>query len=354
MKLVSTENKLSSHNILDIYKKSGLFILPRCCNEDAWENVLQSARYQNTLYTSASIEYQMAYSLDKNKKIQDISVVIKLHDKNVGIWPLSIEIKDDKYFLESHGMAILPPIFTSEISIKSKKKIIKRIYNFIEEICKVLEIKNWKSEEYFDSSFGLSLWNTEGISRGAQSSYEMELFLDLSGGIESIRKGYRESYLHIIQRDYRKFNVGFSIRPSLMLWQKFKNLHERVSGRKTRGDETWMTHYKSFYEKECLLLNYAFDDENEIIGAALFNMTNCEANYLVGAFLRDSNATSIGHVLQDEAIKFFLAKGIKWYRLGRRSSINKNERSKKEEAISYFKEGFSSHIIPTYLLKMNY
>ena len=121
-------------------------------------------------------------------------------------------------------------------------------------------------------------------------------------------------------------------------------LHLEVAGRETRSIETWKIQKDQIRKKEAFLVTVR--DQKKLIGAGFFNYSRDMGIYSVGAYKRDMFDKPIGHAVQMAAIQKLKNLGCKIYYLGLMANkFNREEISKKELSISYFKEGFASYVI---------
>ena len=92
------------------------------------------------------------------------------------------------------------------------------------------------------------------------------------------------------------------------------------------------------------ILSYVLKDD-KMIGGALFFLNHGEALYAVGAYDRDLNHLPIGqYAIHYKSIEYFLENKIVIYRIGEFLNSNLNPSiTKKEESISFFKDGFGGN-----------
>jgi FemAB family protein len=202
----------------------------------------------------------------------------------------------------------------------------------------------------FCDFIGLSEWHIEAMTKGASCVVEYDLYLDLKKSIEEIKSGLRKSYKSlVIARNYQ-LEVNVLDYFDENVWDEFKSLHYFVSGRKTRSDLTWNIHLDDI-KKENGFLIFIRDDCGSMIGGGFFNYSRDEGFYSVGAYRRDFSHKPLGHLIQFKAIVELKKRGARWYRLGVRPYRTLlTPPSEKEMSIGDFKQGFSSHLFPRYLL----
>ena len=138
------------------------------------------------------------------------------------------------------------------------------------------------------------------------------------------------------------------------IWNSFKNLHLKISGRKTRSDETWDIHLDNIKQQQGFLI-YLLNASGEMDGAGFFNFSQNEGLYAVAAYDRNLFDKPLGHIVQYRAIQELKKRGIVWYKLGHRPyQTDQPTPTDKEVSIAEFKEGFASNIFPRFILNHKY
>ena len=123
------------------------------------------------------------------------------------------------------------------------------------------------------------------------------------------------------------------------IWLDFRKMHKKVSGKITRISETW-DHQKKALENDNAILVY-IKVHNKFLGFSFFYYTKDESIYASAIFDEKikNQKIPVGHLIQYEAINFFVKKKIKNYKIARVEKKIKN--STKEENILKFKQGFT-------------
>ena len=287
---------------------------------------------------------------------EDCSIIILWDNKPAAVWPLSFSRKNQIGFLTSQGLPVLPPIFISDCAYGSRKRIIKGCLDVANRISIAMGIDSWESGESFSNIFGISDWHIESKNRGSTCTLYYDLFLDLKPDLTEIRKNFRKSYKPLINSGAKLWTVGLLKKGDESIWQEYRVLHEKVSGRKTRSDLTWNMQLQEI-EKGKSFLVWLRSTSGEMVGGGLFNLTKDECVYAVGAYNRSLFDKPLGHVVQFSAITEMKERGIHWYKLGSRYFHAKCSGSTdKEVRIGEFKQGFASHVFPYYRLtyEVNY
>ena len=169
-----------------------------------------------------------------------------------------------------------------------------------------------------------------------------ELYVDLNKTYDEIHKNIRKSYKSLINYGVRNWKIKFYREVDTILFEKLKDMHFVVAGRKTRSDESWDLQYVAINNGTAFIA--VIEDADKIIGWALFNLSRDECYYGVGVFDRTMFDKPISHFLQDSVIKYLQDNtDIKWYYLGHR--FYKGDYyvpTEKELNIAYFKEAFAT------------
>ena len=96
------------------------------------------------------------------------------------------------------------------------------------------------------------------------------------------------------------------------IWSKFRKLHKKIAGKVTRKSETWNHQKKALLNNNAILVN--LETQNKFLGFSFFYYTNDEAIYASAVFDEKSKNQKIpaGHLIQYEAIKFFIKNNQKY------------------------------------------
>ncbi|MCX6237724.1 MAG: FemAB family protein [Bacteroidia bacterium] len=332
-------------------KSFGISVKLRAENNSVWSETLLKLSYLPFAYTNASINFQYEYQQGHGGEWKDISLIIYWENKPCAIWPLSLTNKDSKALLSSHGQPVLPPLFTAACSNSLRKRITKNCLDLADSIAKSIGVKIWESAESFNESIGLSNWHSEAINRDATCNIHHELFIDLSIDISQIKNNFRKSYKSLITAGMRIWSVNVLKTVDELIWNEFRELHFKVSGRVTRSDKTWESHLQDIQTQQAFLV-YLRNSEGEMVGGGFFNFTRDEGLYAVAAYDRTLFDKPLGHVVQYIAIQELKAKGIRWYKIGLRPyRLDIPTPTEKEISIGQFKQGFGTHLFPKFILR---
>ena len=311
---------------------------------DLWDEILEEMDYLPVLYTRESIKYQQSYFEQSNDLISDLSKIIFWDNKAVGVMPLTLSKKENSLTITSQGHPIIQPLLIEGLPSKTEKKILRGCANLIIEIGELLSIESLKFQEIYTSKAHIGEWQQELLNKDSTNSTQYQLVLDITKPYEEIRREYRKSYKSLINGGARFWNIQILDGNFKEVWKEFKDLHEEVSGRKTRSSETWEIQ-RAHLESGSSVFIYLRNESGIMVGGGLFNLSKHEAIYAVGAYKRELFDKPLGHLVQDEAIKLFIEKGISKYKIGNRPYKNIEPiPSEKELSIADFKQGFGAQL----------
>ena len=341
---------ITSVQLNNIITSMSLLVSRRINCKDLWEETFNKLAYKPVLYLNSSLDYQLAYQSGHGGDWHDMSLIIYWDNKPVALWPLSYSFKDGQSKLTSQGLPVLPPVFAADCPAISRKRIIKSCQDMVNAIVVEAEMGSWVSGESFDESIGMSNWHIESMMRGASCQLRHELYLDLRLDLAEIKRNFRKSYKSLIVSGSRMWAVSVIDATNADIWQEFKELHLKVSGRVTRSDETWAIQHQNIAH-QCAFLVFLRNADGHMVGGGLFSFTSDEGFYEVAAYDRTLFDKPLGHVVQYSAIEELKKRGVRWYKIGARHFISDDPRpTDKEISIAEFKQGFASHVFPYYYL----
>ncbi len=348
------------YHIIDMMKENGLHV--RFLHEDKqlWSTVWNIIPYQPNDYAIESIDYHNAYLKNKGMCIHDISVTILNGDSPIGIWPLTLIKKENKYEIFSCYDPVWRPLFLSNIGGRRRKRMYFSALKFLRQFSVQKSFsKNIFMKLHVDLSkqdmLSVDEWQRMLLSEGGIPQCRYMLYLDLRKELSAIRSGYRKSYKSLINKGRRLWQTFImdTNNSDLAVWHEFKNLHLQVTGRQTRSDETWALQYERLVAGKAFLVGLRDPKTKYLVGAGYFCITRDEGVYAVAAYNRSLFDKPLGHVVQDVAVMHMKNIGLKWYKLGERFySQLIPPPTEKEISISLFKEGFASHMFAEYIFSL--
>jgi len=337
--------------VLSVISDLGLSACLRSRDELAWLEVIGKLSYIPVDYSPAMIDYQLAYWSGNGSPTMDISLVLMHDTRPCGIWPLSAT-SDQKgnWRIGSSGGPVLPPLFASGLARKSIKSVTAGCLAFLDMLCQLNGQSDTDIVEAYAGIDGLSEWHDRLMQAGARAELQHDLFLDLLPSIAEIKSTFRKSYKALITSGGKLWKVELATTANPDLWDEFRLLHRAVAGRVTRSEESWRFQHDAIASGDAFFV-YLRDIEGRMVGGGLFHTTAHEGLYAIGAYDRSLFDKPLGHVVQYHAIEEMKRRGVRWYKLGVRHYPGEMPvPSDKEIAISNFKQGFSSHLFPRYLV----
>jgi FemAB family protein len=340
-------------DVLEVIKAADVHGIAREDNHLAWDQTLEALAHIPVAYSSAAIDYQLAYHRGHGGDWWDISLILHHDRRPCGVWPLSFSVKECVGSISSHGLPVLPPLFVKGFPNKSRKKLVKACLDLLKQLCDACEVSKCECAESFagQSELGLSEWHSQSMSAGSRVNLRHELFVDLSLELTDIKACIRRSYKSLIISGMRIWQTDVMTAANQELWDEFRELHLKVAGRVTRSTETWEFQHQAIDDGDAFLV-YLRNDSGDMVGGGFFNITRDEGVYAVGAYDRSLFDKPLGHVVQYRAIEEMKMQGLRWYKIGLRPfPTDLPAPTKKEIYIGEFKQGFASHIFPQYVFQ---
>ncbi len=328
----------------------------------AWEEVTGELAYLPVAYLRSSLDYQHCYMRAFVEDLVDISVILKQNGHNIGIWPLSLRKQQGMYTFATNQGAVLPPVFKKGISDRLIRKYddacLAALSNFYQEMKGIVPFqKYWESSVSFLPSELLSqniIWEQKCMLTGARASVLHDLYVDLSKKEEELHKSLRKSYRSLLHEGERLWKIEVHDQIDGKLFDEFRLLHKEVSGRITRPLETWNLQQKAINSGRDFLVTLR-DNAQKLIGGGLFEASQHESCYAVGAYDRRLFDKPVSHIVQWTAIKHVKELGCCWHYIGQRFYPGDTVKpTEKELSIAYFKEGFATNTVLRLMLKMGF
>jgi FemAB family protein len=304
-------------------------------NLDDWSVVLSDSHNVDVNHQKSTIEYYVSYFEGKN-----LSFVLYENNKPVGVFPLFIHKDQEGYLISGDGSNLINPLFISNITKKTKKRLERKIIEIIQQISKKIAIKKI---QLFDTNTVLSSWYLLWLERANRSFSTYQLAINLEHSIDEIRLGFRKSYKPLTNKALKDWDISICNDNLDENFEAFRLLHLEVVGKETRGRETWDIQKQQIVNNEAFLV--MVKDNDTLIGAGLFYYTKDMGVYAVGAYKRELFDKPIGHGVQIKAIEFLKEKNCKRYLIGQKmTALDESQPTDKEMSISHFKEGFASYV----------
>lgn len=338
--------------VLAALQEVGVVARVRTSSPELWAQTCSRLVYYPVDYSSAMIDYQLAYWSGSDRSAFDVSVILEHDNRPCAVWPLSVRVDlvdgKHKVLLGSNGAAVLPPLFVAGTARKSAKTVTGACIEALGSLCRNVGQPVFESTEAYAGDVGLNDWHDRLMTAGANGVLRHDLFVDLSASMADIKSAFRKSYKALISSGTKLWSVQVVDRADATQWEEFHQLHIAVAGRVTRSDESWQLQHEAVASGDAFFVRLR-DEGGRMVGAGLFHVTRDEGLYAVGAYDRTLFDKPLGHVVQYHAIEEMKRRGLRWYKLGARAYPGDVPvPSDKEIAISNFKQGFASHLFPRY------
>lgn len=334
-------------------RSAGIEFEFRSTSESKWRELEVKTNYFPVEYSLAVTEFAVAQAVE-GRSVIDVSMILVYNNRSCGLWPLSLaQDKEGCWELGSNGGGLLPPIFLEGLERKSVKTMVTRCLTFVFDLCRCLGQKELISTEPFLPKLGFGDWyNQLLLVESSSVTIGHDLYLDLAPPLEKIRRNFRKSYKPLISMGEKLWKVNLIVRDDPLTWNRFMQLHREVSGKVTRAIDTWDCQYRAIVQGDAFLVTIEGAD-GRMVGGGYFRTTQYEGVYGSGAYDRELFDKPLGHVVQWHAIKELKQRGVSWYKLGTRFYPGLVPRpTDKEISISIFKQGFASHLMPSFRVKI--
>lgn len=334
-----------------VFSESGLDVVFRDDDPPLWAKTFARLPYRSVNYLASALNYQLAYQRGHGGDWQEASCVLRSDSRAVGIWPLTVAERDGVSLLSSQGMPVMPPLFAADCPALTRKKCMAACLRTAEHLAIGLYLKEWRSAPAFVDRADLNDWQLAAMGQGARCAVRHELYVDLSLTLAEIKSRFRKSFRSLVTSGERLWRVDVLRAPGdAAVWEEFRLLHAKVAGRITRSLESWQSQHAALASDEGFLVVLR-DASGRMVGAGYFMCSADEGVYAVAAYDRSLFDKPLGHIVQFRAIEELQRRGCRWYRIGNRSFPGDEPApSAKELAIATFKQGFASHIFPSFLL----
>jgi hypothetical protein len=180
------------------------------------------------------------------------------------------------------------------------------------------------------------------MTAGARAGVRLHACVDLSEPEASIRAQLRQSYRSLVNWGERSLVVEYcnSENPDRALFTSYEGLHERVAGRRTRGQESWDVMFDCVAHGQGELALASLEGEL-VSGMLVFDGTTI-SNYGSAAYVRERFEHPLAHWPLMNAILRSKARGRSWFDVG--ELAHRDDVSEKEASIVFFKQGFTERI----------
>lgn len=331
--------------------------------ESDWNTVCSQAPCALVDYAYGNVIYQAEYFRERSLEFVNASAVIFYEDYPIAVIPLFItrETEKSSYLFNTNGLPLLAPLISKKYYATKVHRHLNTSYlNMVCALGTRLGVGSVSFREISLEYSSFSEFHCQLMDVGATPMHlEHMLFVDLAMPYERIWTCFRKQYRAFINKAQKVMKYRIIDRYSNdedidIAFEEFRLLHHSVSGRVTRGKDTWDIQRGILKKSDdyVVLINYPDD---VLIGASLFSTSSSCVQYAVGAYNRELFKTlPIGHLSQSVAIKRAQELGKRWYFVGKRYYPQDSPRpTEKEVSISYFKRGFATDVFPQYIMELD-
>jgi FemAB family protein len=333
------------------FAKLNLDVVFRIDDPELWVETYDRLVFRPSHYSDASLDYQLAYQRGHGCELIELSCVLHSSSKPVAIWPLSIPEDKGNPSLTSQGLPVMPPIFVADCRAKTRKKITSQCLQLANRFAYQLKLNKWWSKCTFAHQSQIIDWQLLAMAYEARCEVQHELYVDLSLTLPEIKSSFRKSFRPLVTSGQRLWHIEILSAPGdVSVWEEFQRLHVEAAGRVTRSSESWQLQHAMIIDDQAFLVVLR-DGGGHMVGGGFFTCSADEGAYAVGAYNRNFFDKPLGHVVQYKAIEELKRRGCVWYYIGRRCFPGDSPApNTKELSIATFKQGFASHVLPSFLL----
>lgn len=292
-------------------------------------------------YTPWVMDFHHEYLNFNDNTADSFYLILQLNGQMVGLQPIVIQNYPQHPTLGSNSGALLPPFLSPKLTRKQQRKLLTKCLAFMGVLARCLNINNLRSEFIFVPG-ETEAWYSLLQEQGATAKFSQELFCDLTIGNERYSQLIRDKYRSHIRKAEQLWDIQVQSQVDDETFERFEQFHIEVAGHRTRSHQTWQIHRQAVKNRQAFCV-FAFDNAQQMIGAALYSHTNERAVYSVGVYDRSLFRQPISHAVHYQAILEMKRRGLSVYHLGSRCHSSEwMKPTEKESQIGHFKEGFAT------------
>ncbi|MDA7623062.1 hypothetical protein N8645_00870 [bacterium] len=338
-----------SQEIQNELASKGLKVIFRMNDREAWDNTFAKLEYKLVSMNNAGMDYYQEIEETSCNSSIDLSCIIVENNKRIALWALSITTRGINSEVTSHGNMLEEPKFVQGIDESVKIRTTKACYRTCMTMSKIIGASKIKSISRTNGRVSMSSWHINALKNGAFTIPSYEAYIDLEDELSDIFGSFRKSYRPLIRNNLNIWKtVIVTSGDEEHHWEEFRKIHFEAAGRLTRSDKSWELNKRSVSNNQAFLV-MQYNTVGRIVGGSLFQITDDDAYYGVGAYARDLFNKPIGHIAQYRAIEEMKQRRIKRYRIGQ-CYFNEHNVVEKELSISKFKSGFTNRFQCNYIL----
>ena len=307
----------------------------------AWNNLYNETCLISPFYSKKSLKYYSQRPLDQKKIIEDLSFVYIKDNKPCVAFIIAKVQGNDRVDLMAYEAPATSLIKSESLS----RKDIITINNRVDYTFEVLNGTFFYRDYLIDGN--INQITRRLLTLGCIPYPFFSSIIDLSYPIDCLHQNIRKSYKSLLNWGERELTLEIYDykNADIKSIESLKNLHIKVSGRKTRSDDSWYRQYELIKEGEAFLILGRL--ENELVTGSFYMLSRNVCYYGVSVSIREMFDKPLSHYLVWKAIKYAKDVGCKYFEMGEQSypgAFYHKDHDQKLIAISDFKAGFGGNI----------
>ena len=312
---------------------------------ELWNTFISSSKNVTYRYTLLSIKYNYIYSSPFVK--EDLSFIILKDNIPLAIIPLFLEQREGKLQFSRSCSYQLSPLQHSDLNSKQQKRIERICFQKIDELAKKLGASK---AMFMVDPFNVNSHNVLRVYDYLDTTINTSIIV-LSNSLEMLWTNLRRRYKAYINKGKKFFNISIMDynNPDYSLFQQYRKLHHKASGRITRSLETFDLQFEMLKRDNGLLVGLQKD--NKFIAFSYFCHHNGSAYF--GSASNDPDYKidiPLEHCIIWSAIEYYKRRKFNLFEVGwQHYSIQLFDiPNEKDKNISFFKRGFGGDIVNLY------
>ena len=275
-------------------------------------------------------EYFPRYSAEPCRQF----AILVSANKTLGLIILGI-VEDGLFHLGGHPARFF---WAKEIGSSQKAAVAKVAFDYLDTLAKAEGVRQFSIEE-IGSPRDLSQIELRCLNRGGSLVPKLVGNVDLRRATDDIWRDVRKSYRPLIKRGAREMTLHIvdAGNPCKALFDRFREFHYQVSGRRARSAESWDIQF-DFVARGMGSLVVGFQD-SELVSGTLSVDGDDVSYYATGVYDRERFHLPIAHAPVWRSILAAKDRGRKTYCLG--DIYPNGAGTAKECSIGRFKKGFT-------------
>lgn len=331
--------------IRQLTRASGLELIGRHEDAERWTAETNALTPTPVIATHASIDYMISYFDEHYDDVDDLSFLLVKGDRTLlAVAGLSASREGTiSLGLDENPVLVVRPNDLSDSDVSSLGKFFRALQSAEGSIDLYLRLKVGESLD----KFGTDLVQICDV-REVLFSYILDPVETVQLNLKNFRKGHRSAVRSPRAKELRAYLASSD---HAAAFRAFRNLHKQVSGRVTRGNETWSKQLEAVLSRSSLI--FLVEKDGDPVGGALVDLSVAEASYAVGVYDRGLMASGypLGHVVQTEILRCLSDLGVRRYLIGQQRR-QRDLGDTKLSGIDTFKRGFGVSAEPSLLLSL--